>query len=355
MKPTPSLRATAASTAAALCEELRVVFPKSVAEFADKATAISWLSAVQTPRLRIAWDAATCRVLAFIYGSDSDTPEQTVALKPLRPPDVVDLQFANALMRVFDGDVQSAPLKLRHDELWETLSLSRVSRAIARLTAFSTSPFLRWLNSFEAAAHLRYEGDSFHASAFMTKQLEWISEPAGPGFIPFNEPVVFKRALLEEKWVRTIASGADVGLVGLGHTGSIVGVVVLPDAKDSAPMPVFPSALRSAAGLVKPSTMAFVAAQNGDLYVLLPSGALFVKSQGVWQYLNYAAFQALLASHIPEEIAREVLQLAVDLSFARHGALLCLPSQPAVIAELVPDHFSPIRPNHSLRHALCVL
>jgi DNA integrity scanning protein DisA with diadenylate cyclase activity len=331
---------------------LGIVFPKAVIEYADKATAHSWraFAFANTTKPRIAWDAAGGRVLAFIYGSDTDVPEQAIGLRPLRTPDTVDLQLANAFMRVFDDDVCNAPLMLRHDELWETLTLSRISRSIARLTAFSTAPFLRWLSAFEAAAHLRYEGTPFHASAFMTKQRKWIAEVAGPRFIPFKESIQFRQALLGEKWVRTIASGADVGLVGLGHTGAIIGVVVVPRPKQSTSILVFPSELRPASGLVRPGTMAFVAAENGDLYVVLPSGAVFVKSQGSWQYLNYAAFQALLSAHVSEQIARAVLQLAVDLSFAPHGALLCLPTTTS-IAELVPDHLNPRRPNHSLRQA----
>jgi hypothetical protein len=235
MKPLPTSRATARSTAAAVGQELGIVFPKAVIEYADKATAHSWraFAFANTTKPRIAWDAAGGRVLAFIYGSDTDVPEQAIGLRPLRTPDTVDLQLANAFMRVFDDDVCNAPLMLRHDELWETLTLSRISRSIARLTAFSTAPFLRWLSAFEAAAHLRYEGTPFHASAFMTKQRKWIAEVAGPRFIPFKESIQFRQALLGEKWVRTIESGADLGLVGLGHTGAIIGVVVVPRPKQS--------------------------------------------------------------------------------------------------------------------------
>ena len=354
VKPIPESRALYRGTAKTLVNELRIVFPKAKFEFTD-------VGAIDVPREgsegfrikpRIIWDAASKRVFAFIYGADLQEAQQAVILHPLQAPDVLDLQFARTYMRVFETDLSNAPLTLKHNELWEALGHSRTSRAISRLTAFSTPAFLHWLNTFEAAAHLRYEGDAFHASVFLTKKIQWITDVASAGFIPFEYPLPFRQALLREKWVRTLAGGADIGLVGLGHAGDIVGVVTVPNfAHDVADKRVLPSDLRGAVSLVRPGTMALLAANNGDLYVVLPSGAVFVKSQGAWQYLNYRSFQALLSQYVPEALAQIVLQLAVDLSFARRGSLLCLPKDLNSITSLVPDHLNPKRPNRALRQA----
>ena len=255
VKPIPESRALYRGTAKTLVNELRIVFPKAKFEFTD-------VGAIDVPREgsegfrikpRIIWDAASKRVFAFIYGADLQEAQQAVILHPLQAPDVLDLQFARTYMRVFETDLSNAPLTLKHNELWEALGHSRTSRAISRLTAFSTPAFLHWLNTFEAAAHLRYEGDAFHASVFLTKKIQWITDVASAGFIPFEYPLPFR--------------------------------------------------------------------------------------------------QALLSQYVPEALAQIVLQLAVDLSFARRGSLLCLPKDLNSITSLVPDHLNPKRPNRALRQA----
>ena len=197
----PRLRLTESASAMALASELQLVFPRATVEHHDQAEVEQLPEGPRSggERPRIVWDADSGRVFVFLYDDQNSAATMSICLRPLQVPDVNDLQFANAYTRVFNDDVRSAPQTLRHDELWNVLSLSRISRSIARLSAFGTAPFLRWLNIVESAAHLRYEGDRFRASVFMTKQKKWITEVAGDGFLPFQQHVRFRDALLEDK------------------------------------------------------------------------------------------------------------------------------------------------------------
>jgi hypothetical protein len=191
----------------------------------------------------------------------------------------------------------------------------------------------------EAATHLRYEGVPFRSIVLMSKQHEWISGPVGDGYIAFKRPLGFSQALIEEKWIRAISASTEVGLHGLGHSGNIVGIVALStDASISSGGAVLPTELQPIASLVRAGTMAFVCAPNGDLYVVLPSGAVFVKSQGSWHYQNFSSFQSLLSKYVPQPIAQPLLRLLLDLSYKRKGALFCVPADLSTVEQLVPDH-----------------
>lgn len=345
-------RIESSETVQQLCEGLLIAFPKARQESARGE--IEWLlpieGATTDKRSHVFWDASQGLLHAALFEENESAPKLTASLRPVQPPHPLDMKFANAYVRVFNEDVRGAPMLLRHQELWETLALSRVPRTIARLTAFSTTPFLSWLTTMEAATHLRYEGAPFRSVVLMSKQHEWISEPVGDGYVAFKSPIGFAEALLEEKWIRAISGSTDVGLHGLGHSGDIVGVVSLPfDARASVAEVVLPTELQPIASLVRPGTMAFVCASNGDLYVVLPSGAVFVKSQGRWQYQNFRAFQALLSEYVSSDIARPILRLMLDLSYSRSGALFSIPAESSEIEELVPDHKHAQRANLALR------
>ncbi len=345
-------RIESSATVQQLYEGLLIAFPKAILESArgDIEGFLRIEGAATDKRSHVFWDASQGLLYAALFEENEHDPKLTVSLKPVKPPHALDMKFANAYVRVFNEDVRATPLLLRHQELWETLALSRLPRTIARLTAFSTMPFLSWLTAMEAATHLRYEGAPFRPVVLMSKQHEWISEPAGDGYVAFKSPIGFARALLEEKWIRAISESSHVGLHGLGHSGDIVGVVSLRfDAGTSMAEVVLPTELQPIASLVRPGTMAFVSASNGDLYVVLPSGAVFVKSQGRWQYQNFAAFQTLLAEYVSPEFAKPILRLMLDLSYSRSGALFSIPANSSEVDELVPDHKHSQRANLALR------
>lgn len=350
-----SSRFEAVGTIRQLIRELLIAFPQALSDerFEVSERSMGKAASRSNEKSYISWDEERNLLHIRLSNALEAPPTHVASLRPMQPPHPIDLKFANAYVRVFNEDLKVAPTLLRHQEIWATLSSSRVPRAIARLTAFSTAPFLEWLSTMEAAASLRYEGMPFRSIALMSKQPEWISGPVGEGYVAFSKPLSFSKAILEEKWIQAISASTEIGLHGLGHSGNIVGIIGIPkDVSATSSEIVLPSELQPIAALVRPGTMAFVCAPNGDLYVVLPSGAVFVKSQGSWHFQNFSSFQSLLSQHIPRAIARHLLRLMLDLSYKRSGALLCIPKDPSCMKELVPDHTLPRRANIDLRKAV---
>lgn len=349
----PLLRIDAEATKKTFMREMLFAFSHAKLELSFPNANELWASLSSTSnRSRVVWDDGLGLVFAFILTADNTTPRLAASIRPVQPPHPNDLKLANAYIRVFVEDLKAAPDLKRHQELWETLSISRAPRAIARLSAFSTTPFLSCLTTMEAAAHLKYEGESFQSVVLMSKQAEWISKPAADGYIVLKPALNFSQALLEEKWIRALVKSRNVALHSLGHGHGIVGIVSLSQTLDPQTTEVLlPTHLREATSMLRNGTMAFVSAANGDLYVVLPSGAVFVKTQGRWHYLNFASFQSLIAKYVPENIVLPLLQVILDMSFERRGALFCIPDLDTSIQELVPDHHSEDRPNRALRRA----
>lgn len=299
-------------------------------------------------RPKVVWDPSLRRMIAFLFNGDGNEPVAGITLTPLQEPHEHDMRFIQILCRIFNEDLRTAP-DARTQELWQILTASRFARSIGRFSDFSTLPFMRWLRTIESASHLRYEGSGFSASIFMTKHREWI-EGAVKTFVPFSKPLDFEEALLREKWIRSLAADLDLGLVGLGHTGSIVGVITLPRRRAQTITPPY-SAVSGAVSLVRAGTMAFICAATGDLYVVLPNGGTFLRTQGQWHHLNYSSFRRLLEQHLPKAIVRPLVRMLLDLSFQRKGALLCFIDDNKAISQVVPDYTTRNRTNLTLRMA----
>ncbi len=299
---------------------------------------------------RAVWDQISGQVLAFIFDDDKADPVAAVVIAPLQEPHENDIRVVQILCRVFNEDLRTAPDALTQSELWEVLSETRFSRSIGRFTAFSTLPFMHWLRTIQSALHLRYEGTEFSANIFMAKQRKWILKDVKT-FVPFSQPLNFENVLLREKWVRSLACEAGVGLVGLGHTGSIIGLIAIPRRESKS---IFPPhrALSGVVSLVRPGTMAFICAPNADLYVVLPNGAIFLMTQGRWHYLNYSSFRNLLGQHISAKIVDSVFRVILDLSFQRRGALLCFLEDSKAISRIVPDYGRSNSANEALRKSV---
>jgi hypothetical protein len=286
----------------------------------------------------------------FLTAALGPEPIGAVGLTPLQEPHDNDLRFIQTLCRVFNEDLRTAPDTRTQSELWSVLTGTRFSRSIGRFSAFSTLPFMHWLRTIESTLHLRYEGAAFSGSILMTKQRQWI-EQSVKTFVRFRKPMRFEDALLREKWIRSLASGLEIGIVGFGHAGSIIGVIAIPRRKSKTVIPPH-GTLSGAVSLVQPGTMAFICAPSGDLYVVLPNGAAFLKTQGKWHYLNYSSFRSLLRQHISKTIVDPVLRTILDLSFQRKGALLCFLDDNESISHLVPDNGRSGRANETLRRAV---
>jgi hypothetical protein len=278
-------------------------------------------------------------------------------LATIHAPTHLDVTFANTLARVFNEDVQRAGTIRKESELWMSLRQTQFRRAIARFSAFSTGPMVEWLLTIENSTSLRYEGSPFSACIFMSKQKKWIAEPLGNSFVSFHPPLPLKRAILQESWIRAALKGAQVGLLGVGHSGNIVGMVALnalPPADESIRFAPHED-LRGLRQLVRPGTMAFVTSKQGDVYTLFPNGAVFQKTQGMWHYLNYDALFSVLMGYISEAVADAVLRAALNLSYSKQGAILAILIDKVHLCRVVPDSNSQRRANATLRDCMAGL
>ncbi|MCG9628992.1 hypothetical protein L1D34_29755, partial [Vibrio mediterranei] len=266
------------------------------------------------------------KVIAVIYSADdSSVIVAGISIKPYQTPETNDLDFGNYFCRVFNEDLRISPNANSHHELWQTLRQTQFRRAIAKYSAFSTTPMTRWLQVVESTTSLRYEGKPFTYCLFMTKQEQWIKGAMKEYFVDFSTPIAFEQGMMSEKWIRAAVDGDRVGLVGLGHSGNLVGIYNIPALSNSEKWPVAPhfNMVALQEYLVK-GTCLFVTSEQGDIYFLLPSGAIFQKTQGRWHYLNYNHVLNALAGFVCKELAIAVLRLALDLSYERHGALIVI-------------------------------
>ncbi|MAX26300.1 MAG: hypothetical protein CMJ19_17545 [Phycisphaeraceae bacterium] len=352
-------RIFAPRTAERLGKELTFIFPGSHINFvARKENEIPDFSFDPGSKCRVHWDEKTKQIWSFLYSVDTSIPVRAVALLLLQEPDDFDMQFARAYTRVFNADVLHAYDVLRHRDSWESLMVTRIPRAIATLSPFSTKPFSRWLKWLQDAMQLRYEGRVFQSTLFMTKNLNTFASVNEDNFVKFDVSQSLNDFLFREKWGRAISNNGDVGVLGIGRSGRISGLVSIPHAgiQEDCDMPL-PTPLYVIAKMLVPGTMAFVCTENSDLYVILNNGAVFVKTQGRWHFRNYNSFSKLMMAFLPEEISASILQYSLDLSYKRHGALFCIPDNVDEIQKIVPDYRERIRPNSALRDAvgsLCI-
>ena len=260
-------------------------------------------------------------------------------------------RLAREFIRVFNDDIRSASEWGRHEELWLSLQQTRLSRVIARVSPFHTPIFLKWLRAFENAVSLRYERQPFSIQLVLTKQLEWIKSNPAVDYVKFSSAMTLSAALFEEKWVRSLAAGEELALVGMGHDKGVSGIMyvkgktVVDETKLIAPH----TKLNPLCATLVPGTMAFLASPQGDLRVLFPNGSTFTKSQGSWSMSNLMLLQNELGRVFAPAIAQATTRLAADLSYEGHGAVLCFVSDPKSVNDLVPDHSDKDRVNYALR------
>jgi hypothetical protein len=306
-------------------------------------------------KTRVSWDSENQRLIIFLFprGDTDSVPVAAVATHPLVAPDDLELQFLDRLVRVFNDDVRHAPSMKVDDELWSSLRQTQFRRAIMKFSAFKKFGMLEWLQTLETSTRLRYEGHAFALSILMTYHLEYVVDNLSTEYVPFNRSLSFSEALLGEKWIRAVTQSERVGLVGLS-SGKIVGFFVIPQPNDIPDerwrfAPHFH--LRGVQQLVREGTCAFVTSPAGDVRVMLPNGTTFLNSQGRWQYTRFESVIPILTRHLSEEMAVAVLRAALDLSFERHGALLCIVGDPDLLPAMIPDFNEP-KTNRVLRQSV---
>jgi DNA integrity scanning protein DisA with diadenylate cyclase activity len=330
---------------------LNSMFPnRGIERLTKKESARVWAHAHTGSRpKRVVWDSVNSMLVFFLVSAPEPVPVVAFGLKAFQEPDGNDLKFARTYARVFNEDLVTAREVRSQDELWSSLQQARFSRAIGRFSPFTTENFMRWLRTVENASSLRYEGRPFAASILMTKQIEWVETAEGASFVQFSQPLRFEWAILQEKWIRSLIGRSGLALVGLSVAGRIVGLITITGLNGKGQLIAPHSDLDPIVSNVVPGTMLFIAARTGDTYVLLPQGAVFLKHQGRWQYLNYKWLQRAMASLARETTVNAVMRIILDLSFDRTGGLIVVLDNENDICKTIPDHNSPDRSNRELR------
>lgn len=254
-----------------------------------------------------------------------------------------DHQFLRKLVAVFNADLASTGDLRHHRETWTSLSSTRYARAIARVSAFSTSPFIEWLSAFEAATRQTYEGERFSGYVLFAKQLKAVKSRAADKFIAIPGGLGFGTALLTEKWVKPLLSDGTNALVAVGHTARVLGIVDCELGVRQSSVLAPHDRLDGLYQYLAPGTTTLVASKAGDVYLSLPSGMTFAMSQGRWRYENHDGLLGALEALLDARVARSVVRLALNARFDRRGALFAFLDDEADIDRAVPDHSSPGR------------
>jgi hypothetical protein len=329
---------------------LEVMFPnRKLAQLSNGEISRLGAAAPKSGPKWVVGDSETGMLVFFLGIGAEDTPVLAFGLELYQEPDNNDLKFARSYARIFNEDLRTASQAKKQDELWASLQQTRFSRAIGRFSPFSTQNFMRWLRAVESASSLRYEGQPFAASILMTKQLAWIEAKQAATFVRFPRAIRFERAILAEKWIRSLVGSSDLVLVGLSVAGPIIGLLTLTGEPGNESIIPPHSSLAATASIVIPGTMLFVAARTGDTYVLLPQGATFLKHQGRWRYINYKWLKDIIYSVVSESVGEAIIRIVLDASFDRVGCLIAVLDDQQDIGKSIRDHTDVNRPNHELR------
>jgi len=360
MSRKPQNRVLLSETIDTLIDELSLIFSGiekvSVEDYDQLRHTDDPPSAETQERTFVAWNEPSNLLFVFLWSpsqADEAPPLKAISLRTAQKPQAYDLKFANKYLRVFHSDMEAAPSTLEDDEHWNVLTLSRPVRAISRTASFNTSALLRCIFLMESAFHLKYEGEDFYASVVLKQH--WKRDDTNSQYIWLKEPMPFS-AIIHEKWLRAISCQEGIGLISNLH--SVLAVASLPggpvDTVDGGNL-LLPSELRRIkVAMQVHGTRALVRSKNGDFFFVNPN-ASFVMTQGRWHYRNYRYFSSLLAENLEAKISAYILQLIVDLSHGRHGALICVPFNATDIKKLVADHELAGRANQALRQTASLL
>ena len=154
------------------------------------------------------WSESKSRIVVVLY--DNERPRNVYSgflIELISKAQRLDLSFGNYFCKVFNDDIKIIPSQITHSEIWMTLRQTQFRRAIAKFSAFSTEPMIKWLQIVENSTSLKYENNPFSFCLFMTKQKEWIQTPLSKNFIEFSQPIPFEQGIMGEKWLRSSMSG----------------------------------------------------------------------------------------------------------------------------------------------------
>lgn len=301
------------------------------------------------------WSDKLNGIIAIIYNIDLPRrPCCGILLSVINKPQNTDLAFGNYFCKVFNDDIKLFPNQVTHSEIWLSLRQTQFRRSIAKFSAFSTEPMIKWLQIVENSVSLKYENKPFSFCLFMTKKMKSIRDPLKDEFVPFSNHIPFERGIMGEKWIRGSMSGQTVGLAGYGFAGDLFGMFAIPQHGSMKANDLLSphEELIPIVNLLIEGTCLFLTTQNGDIYFMLPNQAIFYKTQGRWFYINYANLKLALKPFFDESVLTSILRLILNLSFERHGALVFVPETDIKLNEIIPDFRQKERVNLDIRKTL---
>jgi hypothetical protein len=205
---------------------------------------------------------------------------------------------------------------------------------------------------------LTYEGKPVRYTVLFPRNPENFVAQLGSLFVGFREPLGIEDALLRQKWIRAAVDSKRLGLVvdrrRKGRVAGLLSYSALPAEQPRARYAPHETLLPLQALLGSTDT-AMTVSPHGDLYVLVGTGVVFQKSQGMWRYVNYDGIHWALSKLLGEDLTTALLRMALDLSFERTGALITVLDRDDDVATLIPDHRDAKRPNRTLRESLAGL
>lgn len=121
------------------------------------------------------------------------------------------------------------------------------------------------------------------------------------------------------------------------------------DVHDEEQSELYPGFLRPIALALNPEEFAVVRTGRGDIVVLDEVGLIATKRKGRWRIYEPVEFQYTLLETVggPLALARNLFEIAFDLSFRRHGALLVYDPHMNVAMKLANQTESRLHPDHS--------
>lgn len=335
-----------------LSRHLSSLFSEAQCQELNKSQFVQAWGAINGQRLdkQVQWNNAAQTLLAPVVDPGTGCATGGVSMKFRRKIDESDLRVAKLLTQVFNGDIAIASDIDVHKELWLTLQQTRFSRAIGRFSSLSTDMVVQWLRSIENATSLRYEGNTFATQLVLARTKSDVQANNFIEIMPFENAIPRADALFSSKWVRTLSYGGNIGLIGTSKKRGIIGIFqpksgMIAPTKKGCPH----SRLANLCASVDFSALVMVASEAGDLFVVCQNGVTFLKRQGHWHYINYMAITAVLERHLSSDIASVLLQVILDQSFEKKGALFFVHDGLKDIGDVVTDYDKPRRPNEELR------
>jgi hypothetical protein len=294
-------------------------------------------------------------VLALICETAKQAnPAAGIVIKSRQAADDLSVDFVHSYCRVFNEDIRCAPDIHAHGDLWQTLRQTQFRRSIAKFSSFSTSNVTRLIQSVENSTALRYEGQPFNYRMFLTKRMEHLKKPLGNAFMKFAKAIPYEQALMAEHWIRATVDGGEIGLIALGHNHRFIGMFNVPTDLPEKPKWIYSphKDLVALQELLVDGTALFIVSEHGDIYILLPNGATFWRTQGRWRFLSYAQLKLALSISVTPSLVTQIMRIALDLSYERHGALIVVLDDTITIRTLVKDHGKRKRANEALRQTM---